>query len=135
MLGRVLAELGYDWKVEEAVPIIERIKMNFGRADEGSAEASFMPPTRTRWNAMGKIDFQDMLRLAVEQMQRGDITPYRFSTCSSTSFRIRTPCSFVGSSYTRALAHMSRWLVTTTRASTDSGRLWVLGNGEIREHV
>jgi hypothetical protein len=67
MLGRVLAELGYDWKVEEAVPIIERIKMNFGRADERFGRGHFMPPTRTRWNAM-----QDRLPGYVAARRRAD---------------------------------------------------------------
>jgi len=36
ILQRVLQDLGLPWKPEEAVPIIEQVKNNFGKAEEGS---------------------------------------------------------------------------------------------------
>ncbi|MBG0880344.1 ATP-dependent helicase [Burkholderia sp. 9775_39] len=105
MLGRVLAELGFDWKVEEAVPIVERIKTNFGRADEGSAEAALYTAYQEALERNGKIDFQDMLRLAVERMQSGEIKPYRFTDLLVDEFQDTDPLQF-------------RWVELHARAGT-----------------
>src|ERR1700740_3187829 len=39
LIARVLAELGLQWKTDEVIPVIERIKTNFGRVEAGSPDA------------------------------------------------------------------------------------------------
>lgn len=94
MLGRAIAELGFEWKVEEAVPIIERIKTNFGRAEPGSSEAKLYAAYQEALERNGKIDFQDMLRLAVAGMESGDIRPYRFTDLLVDEFQDTDPLQY-----------------------------------------
>ncbi|MGU7775685.1 ATP-dependent helicase [Burkholderia sp. MR1-5-21] len=94
MLARVIAELGLEWKVEEAVPIIERIKTNFGRVDAGTTEAQLYRAYQDALERNGKIDFQDMLRLAVAGMENDEIRPYRFTDLLVDEFQDTDPLQY-----------------------------------------
>lgn len=94
MLMGVLAEVGLDWKVEEAVPVIEQIKTNFGRTEEGTKEADLYRAYQEALQRNGKIDFQDMLRLAVERMENGDIEPYPLTYLLVDEFQDTDPLQY-----------------------------------------
>lgn len=94
MLGRVIAEHGFDWKPEEAVPIVERIKTNFGRSEPGSAEARLYAAYQQALERNGKIDFQDMLRLSVAGMESGDLQAYAFTDLLVDEFQDTDPLQF-----------------------------------------
>jgi len=76
LLIQAMADVGLDWKVEEAGPVIEKIKTNFGKVEADSPEGMLYRAYQEALERNGKIDFQDMLRLAVEGMQTGSIKPY-----------------------------------------------------------
>jgi len=76
LLIQAMADVGLDWKVEEAGPVIEKIKTNFGKVEMDSPEGMLCRAYQEALERNGKIDFQDMLRLAVEGMQTGSIKPY-----------------------------------------------------------
>jgi len=126
LLARVLAELGLNWKVEEAIPVIERIKTNFGRVEQGTTEAELYNAYQEALARNGKIDFQDMLRLAVAGMDKGDIKPYAFTDLLVDEFRTPTRCSIAGWSYMPGPARASRWWATTIRVSTGFALRWVI---------
>ncbi|WP_176060263.1 ATP-dependent helicase [Paraburkholderia sp. BCC1876] len=94
LLARVLAELGLNWKVEEAIPVIERIKTNFGRVEQGTTEAELYNAYQEALARNGKIDFQDMLRLAVAGMEKGDIKPYAFTDLLVDEFQDTDPLQY-----------------------------------------
>lgn len=94
ILQRVLLDLGLGWKVEEAVPVIEEIKTNFGRAHEGSVPRQLYDAYQEALERNGKIDFQDMLRLAVERMESGDIEPYAFTYLLVDEFQDTDPLQY-----------------------------------------
>lgn len=94
LLARVLAELGVNWKVEEAVPVIERIKTNFGRVDKGTTEAQLYDAYQEALERNGKIDFQDMLRLSVAGMEKGEIEPYAFTDLLVDEFQDTDPLQY-----------------------------------------
>ncbi|SDD56846.1 Superfamily I DNA or RNA helicase [Cupriavidus sp. YR651] len=77
IVGRILEESGIDWKVEDAIAAIERAKMDLGGPPGGTIESQLYEAYQSALARNGKIDFQDMLRLAVSGMQQGTITPYR----------------------------------------------------------
>lgn len=79
MVERVVLELGIDLKVDEAIKAIEKVKTDFGRTVSGTREAVLYDAYQAALKRNGKIDFQDMLRLAVEGMDAGTIKPYPFS--------------------------------------------------------
>jgi superfamily I DNA/RNA helicase len=94
ILGRVLAELGLEWKVDEAVPVIEKIKTEFGKTEPGSVEAQLYDAYQDALQRNGKIDFQDMLRLAVQGMESGDIEPYAFTDLLVDEFQDTDPLQY-----------------------------------------
>ncbi|MGQ7932708.1 ATP-dependent helicase [Paraburkholderia sp. D1E] len=94
LLARVLAEMGLNWKVEEAVPVIERIKTNFGRVEQGTTEAQLYEAYQEALARNGKIDFQDMLRLAVVGMEKGAIEPYAFTDLLVDEFQDTDPLQY-----------------------------------------
>lgn len=94
LLGRVLAEMGLNWKVEETVPVIERIKTNFGRVDQGTVEAQLYEAYQQALERNGKIDFQDLLRLAVAGMEKGEIQPYPFTDLLVDEFQDTDPLQY-----------------------------------------
>lgn len=94
LIARVIAELGLAWKPEEVVPTIERIKTNFGRVQAGTEDAQIYAAYQAALERNGKIDFQDMLRLAVAGMEAGDIAPYRFTDLLVDEFQDTDPLQY-----------------------------------------
>jgi superfamily I DNA/RNA helicase len=94
LLARVLAEHSLDWKVEEAVPVIEKIKINFGRVTPGTREATLYEAYQQALARNGKIDFHDMLRLAVAGMESGEIRPYPFTDLIVDEFQDTDPLQY-----------------------------------------
>jgi superfamily I DNA/RNA helicase len=94
LLARVLAEIGLAWKVEEAVPVIERIKTNFGQVQAGTDEAKLYHAYQEALARNGKIDFQDMLRLSVAGMDAGKIAPYPFTDLLVDEFQDTDPLQY-----------------------------------------
>ncbi|MGF6768595.1 superfamily I DNA/RNA helicase [Paraburkholderia sp. GAS199] len=94
LIARVIAELGLNWKPEEVVPVIERIKTNFGRVEAGTPDAQIYAAYQNALERNGKIDFQDMLRLAVAGMERSDIAPYRFTDLLVDEFQDTDPLQY-----------------------------------------
>lgn len=76
LLDRVINELGLDLKVEDAKKIIEKVKTDFGKVAAGTPEAQLYHAYQAALKRNGKIDFQDMVRLAVDGMEAGTIKPY-----------------------------------------------------------
>lgn len=94
LLIKVLSDVGLDWKVEDAIAAIEAIKTNFGLAQSGSAEEILYRGYQDSLERNGKIDFQDMLRLAVEGMQNGTIEPYPFTYLLVDEFQDTDPLQY-----------------------------------------
>jgi superfamily I DNA/RNA helicase len=94
LLARVIAELGLNWKPEEVVPVIERIKTNFGRVEAGTPDAQIYAAYQEALERNGKIDFQDMLRLSVAGMEKGDIAPYAFTDLLVDEFQDTDPLQY-----------------------------------------
>src|ERR1700733_9779644 len=94
LLARVLAEHGFNWKAEEAVPVIEKIKTNFGRVTAGPQEAVLYNAYQQALERNGKIDFQDMLRLSVAGMESGEIKPYAFTDLIVDEFQDTDPLQY-----------------------------------------
>jgi superfamily I DNA/RNA helicase len=105
LLARVIAELGLNWKPEEVVPVIERIKTNFGRVDVDSPDAKLYNAYQDALSRNGKIDFQDMLRLSVAGMECGDIAPYKLTDLLVDEFQDTDPLQY-------------RWVELHARAGT-----------------
>jgi superfamily I DNA/RNA helicase len=76
LLDRVINELGLDLKVDEAIKVIEKIKTDFGKVSTGSPEEGLYSAYQAALKRNGKIDFQDMMGLAVSGMEAGTIKPY-----------------------------------------------------------
>ena len=114
ILTRVLAELGMNWKAEEAVPVIEKIKTEFGKTEPSSIEAQLYDAYQDALERNGKIDFQDMLRLAVLRMESGDIEPYAFTDLLVDEFQDTDPLQY-------------RWVELHARAGT---RVTVVGDDD-----
>ncbi|MEW6343104.1 MAG: ATP-dependent helicase [Pseudomonadota bacterium] len=76
LLDRVINELGLDLKVDAAIKIIENIKTDFGKVATGTPEEVLYKAYQAALKRNGKIDFQDMMGLAVAGMQAGTIKPY-----------------------------------------------------------
>ncbi len=94
LLIQVLSDIGLDWKVEDAIAAIEAIKTNFGQVQSGSAEEMLYRGYQDSLDRNGKIDFQDMLRLAVEGMQNGTIEPYPFTYLLVDEFQDTDPLQY-----------------------------------------
>jgi superfamily I DNA/RNA helicase len=94
LLIRVLAETGLNWKVEEAVPVIEQLKTGVTHAIEGSPEAILYEAYQDALARNGKIDFQDMLRLSIAGMESGDIEPYAFTHLLVDEFQDTDPLQY-----------------------------------------
>lgn len=79
LVQRVVFDTGSDLKVEEAIQAIEKIKNDFGRTVPGQPETILYEAYQAALQRNDKIDFQDMISLAVEGMEAGTIEPYPFS--------------------------------------------------------
>ena len=94
LLIRVMQDLGLDGKAEDVIPTIEKIKTNFGRCDAESDDGKLYHAYQDALARNGKIDFQDMLRLAVEGMQNGSILPYPFKYLLVDEFQDTDPLQY-----------------------------------------
>ncbi|MCY1345796.1 DNA helicase II [compost metagenome] len=94
LLTQALTDAGLDWKVEEAVNAIESIKTNFGQVQAGTIEAILYRAYQDSLERNGMIDFQDMLRLAVEGMQGGAIAPYPLTYLLVDEFQDTDPLQY-----------------------------------------
>jgi superfamily I DNA/RNA helicase len=94
LLIRVMQDLGFDGKAEDVIPTIEKIKTNFGQCDSQSADGQLYHAYQEALARNGKIDFQDMLRLAVEGMQSGTILPYPFTYLLVDEFQDTDPLQY-----------------------------------------
>ena len=94
LLIRVMQDLGLEGKAEDVIPTIEKIKTNFGRCDAESADGQLYHAYQDALTRNGKIDFQDMLRLAVEGMQNGTILPYPFKYLLVDEFQDTDPLQY-----------------------------------------
>ncbi|RQM45171.1 ATP-dependent helicase [Paraburkholderia bannensis] len=94
LLIRALAETGLNWKVEEAVPVIEQIKTGVTHPIDGSPEAVLYAAYEDALARNDKIDFQDMLRLSISGMESGDIEPYAFTHLLVDEFQDTDPLQY-----------------------------------------
>jgi superfamily I DNA/RNA helicase len=94
LLIRVMQELGREGKAEDVIPTIEKIKTNFGRCDPNSDDGELYRAYQDALARNGKIDFQDMLRLAVEGMENGTILPYAFTYLLVDEFQDTDPLQY-----------------------------------------
>ncbi|MDK3022961.1 ATP-dependent helicase [Cupriavidus taiwanensis] len=94
LLTQALSDAGLDWKVEDAITAIEAIKTNFGHVQAGTAEEALYRAYQDSLERNGKIDFQDMLRLAVEGMQQGTIAPYPVTYLLVDEFQDTDPLQY-----------------------------------------
>lgn len=94
LLIRVMQELGREGKAEDVIPTIEKIKTNFGRCDPQSEDGELYLAYQDALARNGKIDFQDMLRLAVEGMESGTILPYPFTYLFVDEFQDTDPLQY-----------------------------------------
>lgn len=94
LLTQALADTGLDWKVEDAITAIEAIKTNFGQVQAGTTEEVLYRAYQDSLERNGKIDFQDMLRLAVEGMQLGTIAPYPLTYLLVDEFQDTDPLQY-----------------------------------------
>lgn len=76
IVGQILQERGIDWKVEDALASIERSKHHLDDPKPGTVDAQIFEAYQAALSRNGKIDFQDMLRMAVAGMLTGGIRPY-----------------------------------------------------------
>jgi len=77
LLTQVLQQSGLDWKIEDAVAAIEQIKTGFDTPSLDSVEGQLFASYQEALQRNGRVDFQDLLRHAVDGMQKGTIAPYR----------------------------------------------------------
>ena len=89
-----MQDLGLDGKAEDVIPTIEKIKTSFGRCDAESEDGKLYHAYQDALARNGKIDFQDMLRLAVEGMQNGSILPYPFKYLLVDEFQDTDPLQY-----------------------------------------
>jgi superfamily I DNA/RNA helicase len=94
LLTQALSDAGLDWKVEDAITAIEAIKTNFGQVQAGTTEEILYHAYQDSLERNGKIDFQDMLRLAVEGMQLGTIAPYPLTYLLVDEFQDTDPLQY-----------------------------------------
>ncbi|SAK98507.1 UvrD/REP helicase [Caballeronia temeraria] len=94
LLIRVMQELGREGKAEDVIPTIEKIKTNFGRCDPNTGDGELYHAYQDALARNGKIDFQDMLRLAVEGMENGTILPYPFTYLLVDEFQDTDPLQY-----------------------------------------
>ncbi|MFL9876450.1 ATP-dependent helicase [Paraburkholderia megapolitana] len=118
IVARVLGESGVSWTLEEAVQVIERIKTDFGRVQEGTDDARLYHAYQEALARNGKIDFQDMLRLAVAGMDSGDIEPYALTDLLVDEFQDTDPLQY------RWIEHHARAGATVTVVGDDDQSIY-----------
>ncbi|MCL6469259.1 MAG: ATP-dependent helicase [Ralstonia sp.] len=94
LVAQALKEADLDWKEEAALAAIEAIKMDFGRVPPGSVEERLYSAYQQALARNGKLDFQDMLCMAIEGMERGTISPYPFTHLLVDEFQDTDPLQY-----------------------------------------
>ncbi|GJG97771.1 ATP-dependent helicase [Cupriavidus pauculus] len=79
IVSQILREAGIEWKVDDALATIERIKAGAGVSTEDTVGEGVCRAYQDALARNGKLDFQDMLRQAVRRMEDGTISPYRLN--------------------------------------------------------
>jgi superfamily I DNA/RNA helicase len=77
ILTQVLHDSGLEMKLEDAIAAIERIKTALNAPSMDSAEGRLLSSYQNALQRNGRVDFQDLLRYAVQGMQQGTISPYK----------------------------------------------------------
>lgn len=94
LVQRVLTELGLAWKADEATVLIEKIKVGLVVAQPDTDEAALYQAYQDALGRNGKIDFQDMLALAVSKMDTEEIEPYAFTHLLVDEFQDTDPLQY-----------------------------------------
>ncbi|WP_020203523.1 ATP-dependent helicase [Cupriavidus sp. WS] len=76
IVAQVLQDTGIDWKMEDALAAIERLKTVLAAPEPGTVDSQLYEAYQEALERNGKIDFQDMLRLSVDGMRRNTLDPY-----------------------------------------------------------
>ncbi|WP_116386151.1 ATP-dependent helicase [Cupriavidus taiwanensis] len=76
LLAQVLQDSGFEWKLDEAIAVIERLKTELGMPAMDGLEGQLLAAYQEALERNGRLDFQDLMRHAVDGMQRGAIKPY-----------------------------------------------------------
>ncbi|MFP3756317.1 ATP-dependent helicase [Cupriavidus sp. SIMBA_020] len=76
ILSQVLQDAGLEWKLEDAIASIERLKTSFDTPSAETVEGQLFVAYQDALQRNGRVDFQDLMRHAVEGMQHGNIEPY-----------------------------------------------------------
>ncbi|MEM5432396.1 putative DNA helicase superfamily I [Cupriavidus taiwanensis] len=77
MVSQVLHDLGLEMKLEEAIAIIDRLKMSLHEPADGGTESRLYHVYQKVLGRTKRLDFQDLMRLSVQGMEGGTIAPYR----------------------------------------------------------
>lgn len=77
ILIQLLQETGIDWKLEDAIAAIERLKTGLDAPALDTVEGQLFAAYQEALLRNGRVDFQDLMRYAVEGMQNGSIQPYK----------------------------------------------------------
>lgn len=77
ILTQVIQELSAEWKLEDAIAAIERLKTAFGIPSPESTDGQLFAAYQEALDRNGRLDFQDLMRYAVQGMQQGIIQPYK----------------------------------------------------------
>ncbi|MCK4118418.1 ATP-dependent helicase [Ralstonia nicotianae] len=94
LVAQALKEAELGWKEEDAIASIEQIKTGGGRVAPGTPEERLYQAYQHALERNGKLDFQDMLRLAVDGMEAGSIAPYAFSHLLVDEFQDADPLQY-----------------------------------------
>ncbi|WP_439673049.1 DNA 3'-5' helicase (plasmid) [Cupriavidus necator] len=76
IVSQVLQELGMEVKLEDAIATIDRLKTVLGAPPEGSSDGQLFHAYQKALARSRRVDFQDLMRLAVQGMLDGAIAPY-----------------------------------------------------------
>ncbi|WP_066733064.1 ATP-dependent helicase [Cupriavidus sp. D384] len=77
ILTHVIQESSTEWKLEDAIAAIERIKSELGDPLLETPEGQLFVAYQEALQRNGRVDFHDLLRYAVDGMKRGTIAPYK----------------------------------------------------------
>lgn len=76
IVTQVIQETSTEWKLEDAIATIERLKTTFDLPSVESADGQLFAAYQDALLRNGRLDFQDLMRYAVQGMQGGTIAPY-----------------------------------------------------------
>lgn len=76
IVSHVLQDLGMDMKLDEAVSVIDRLKIRLDAPPNEGLEGRLYHAYQKALQRSKRVDFQDLMRLALQGMQDGSIAPY-----------------------------------------------------------